>query len=264
MLRRTFERIIDATFSLFPQRYLAYLESRLALSQGKGWGAGTIAEEISACSSLLAEKPRLLIDIGGNRGSYTKEFLSRFPGSEVHIFEPSSNNVKLLQDAFRSVVGVEVVEAALSDDFGSLPLYSDVPGSGLASLTRRRLSHFGIEMNETEEVAVMRFDHYWRGVSSPSTVIDCVKIDVEGHEMSVLKGFGDVLGLVKLVQFEFGGCNIDTRTYFQDFWYFFADRGFSLYRISPCGPVLMPNYKEIDEFFSATNFIALNNRCLQR
>lgn len=260
MLRRSFDKVIDLVLSLLPQRYLAYLEARLALRQGKGWGAGTIYEEISACCALLPGKPCLLVDIGGNRGAYAKEFLNRFPGSEVHIFEPSPYNIKILRNAFHSVAGVMVVEAALSDNSGSLPLYSDVPGSGLASLTSRRLTHFGIEMNEVDEVNVIRFDQYWKDAHSSSSVIDYVKIDVEGHEMSVLKGFGDLLEDVKLIQFEFGGCNIDTRTFFQDFWYFFAGKNFSLYRISPRGPVLVPDYREMDEFFSATNFIALNNR----
>ena len=51
-------------------------------------------------------------------------------------------------------------------------------------------------------------------------MIDFFKIDVEGHEMDVLKGIGDKISNIKLIQFEFGGCNIDTRCFFQDFWYF--------------------------------------------
>ena len=104
-------------------------------------------------------------------------------------------------------------------------LYYDYSGSGLASLTKRRLDHFGIEMSNKEEVSIIRFDHYW---SKNDLIIDYVKIDVEGHELDVLKGFGKIINKVKLIQFEFGGCNIDTRTYFQDFWYFFSERKFKL------------------------------------
>ncbi|WP_445778772.1 hypothetical protein [Shewanella sp.] len=44
-----------------------------------------------------------------------------------------------------------------------------------------------------------------------------IKIDIEGHELSVLKVFGAAIEATKVIQFEFGDCNIDTRTYFQDF-----------------------------------------------
>ena len=87
-----------------------------------------------------------------------------------------------------------------------------------------------------------------------------MKIDVEGHELDVLKGFGDLIVKTKLVQFEFGGTNIDTRTFFQDFWYFFTKKNFRIYRISPKGKILINKYDEKHEYFLTTNYIAVNNR----
>ena len=259
VFRRIFS-VVSAVLAPLPQRVLSMLERSSAHGQGKGWGAETVAQEVSACCSLLAEQPRLLVDIGGNRGAYAEEFLKRFPGASVHIFEPSSYNVNILKSLFSSVSGVNVVGAALSDNSGKLILYADRPGSGLGSLSRRRLEHFGIEMNEEEEVPVLRFDEYWRQFSSAFPVIDYVKIDVEGHELSVLDGFGDFLEQVKLIQFEFGACNIDTRTFFQDFWYFFSGKDFALYRITPRGAVYIPTYRDMDELFVTTNYIAINKK----
>jgi hypothetical protein len=68
-------------------------------------------------------------------------------------------------------------------------------------------------------------------VYAANPIIDYVKIDVEGWELSVLQGFGDLVYNMRVIQFEFGGSNIDTRTFFQDFWYFFKDHNFSIYRI---------------------------------
>jgi FkbM family methyltransferase len=55
------------------------------------------------------------------------------------------------------------------------------------------------------------------------TTIDMLKIDVEGHDLAVLCGASKTLerGIIKLAQFEFGGCNLDTRTNLQDFYYIF-------------------------------------------
>jgi len=87
-----------------------------------------------------------------------------------------------------------------------------------------------------------------------------VKLDIEGHELTALEGFGDALTATKALQFEFGGCNIDTRTYFRDFWYFFKERNFDIYRITPLGAEKMTRYKQNDEYFLTTNFIAANKR----
>ncbi len=75
--------------------------------------------------------------------------------------------------------------------------------------------------------------------------------------MAALQGFGGALSVVRAVQFEFGGANIDTRTYFRDFWYLFTEAGFDLFRITPFGPQRLGRYRERDEFFSTTNYVAV-------
>jgi hypothetical protein len=81
-------------------------------------------------------------------------------------------------------------------------------------------------------------------------------MDVEGHELSVLKGGLANLEKIKVIQFEFGGCNIDTRTFFQDFWYTLTPLGFSIFRISPSGRIKIERYSEEEEYFKTSNFIA--------
>ena len=112
-------------------------------------------------------------------------------------------------------------------------------------------------MNSEEIIELQRFDNYWEDKYS---ILDYVKIDVEGHELDVLEGFGNLIQRVRLIQFEFGGCNIDTRTFFQDFWYYFTEKEFLIFRITPRGPLLIKNYSEKDEIFLTTNYIALNTK----
>jgi hypothetical protein len=61
------------------------------------------------------------------------------------------------------------------------------------------------------------------------------------------------------ILFEFGGCNIDSRSYFQDFYYFLRNFGFTqLFRLAPSGYLVpIPKYREIDEQFRTTNFVAI-------
>lgn len=236
------------------------LETFSALHQGKGWGGSTIQEEVDSCLKLLEEEPKFILDIGANVGLYTQELLKKLPNSTYFLFEPSEHNIQILSDKFYSYDNVFCSQYALSDETTTKTLYSDKPGSGLASLTKRRLDHFNIDMDHVQTVDTVRFDDFLKFDDIPEIpdTIDYVKMDVEGHELGVLNGFGDTIQKVRLVQFEFGGCNIDTKTYFQDFWYFFKEKDFSIYIITPYGPQKISKYEESLEFFKTTNYIAVN------
>ena len=240
---------------------LGFVEKAAAFLCGKGYGTATVAREVRLALRMLGEKPRLAIDIGGNVGEYSAELRRRNPLVEIHIFEPSQTNVQKLQRRFEGDPRTVVVASALADRSGSATLFSDVAGSGMASLTQRRLDHFDITFETTETIQTMRFDDYWTQHLNRRTP-DLVKIDIEGHEMDALHGMGQAIEAVRVIQFEFGGCNIDTRTFFQDFWHFFSDRHFALYRIAPFGAQSIDRYRESDEYFSTTNYLAVNRRTI--
>ena len=52
------------------------------------------------------------------------------------------------------------------------------------------------------------------------SVVDFMKIDVEGHELFVLRGLGELLSQrrVRAFTFEFGAANVNSRTFFREFW----------------------------------------------
>jgi FkbM family methyltransferase len=236
-----------------------FVERAAAYVQGKGYGTASIKPENALVQKLLGRKAQLAIDIGGNVGDYAAELRRRYPAVEIHIFEPSSTNIEKLHRRFLGDKGTTVVALAVSDTTGAGSLFSDKPGSGLASLTKRRLDHRNIRFVTQEPVNTIRFEEYWRNALD-GRICDIVKLDIEGNELGALKGFGDALDAVRVLQWEFGGCNIDTRTYFQDFWYFFKDNQFDLWRITPFGAESVREYRETDEYFSTTNYIAVNRR----
>jgi hypothetical protein len=97
--------------------------------------------------------------------------------------------------------------------------------------------------------------------------VDLLKIDVEGHELEVLNGAAQALrgNRIRLVQFEFGGCNLDTRTTLQDFFYFFGALDFMIGLIQPAGRVQwLPRYDEFYEQYRTTNFLATSRSNLRR
>lgn len=234
------------------------IEKRAARAQGKGYGTATIARENALVLRLLGRTPQLAVDIGGNVGDYTAELRRRHPQVEIHVFEPSSTNIARLRERFAADERVTLVPCAVSDEARQAMLFADESGSGMGSLAQRDLSHRGLRFEAQESVSVIRFEDYWqqRLAGCP---LDIVKIDIEGLELAALRGFGAALDATSVLQFEFGGCNIDTRSYFRDFWTLFQRRGFTLYRITPFGLDRIARYRESDEFFSTTNYVARND-----
>ncbi len=230
---------------------------------GIGSGAAVSSSGEAAVFDVLRRtcpSPYCVFDVGANQGQFLGLTLGQ-PGSSawtVHCFEPAAGTFELLARAWGADVRVQLNRCAIGREPGSARLFFDRVGSGLSSLTRRRLDHFGISFDQSEEVAVTTVDRYCaeRGIDR----INLLKIDVEGHELDVLSGANGLLEKrgIDVVMFEFGGCNIDTRTFFQDFWYLFSAAGMSLFRITPSG-YLWPvrAYDEMHEQFRTMNYIAV-------
>lgn len=240
-----------------PKEFLWGIGRRMERSgqriQGKGYN-GPMSWEVG-----LAVHGRILalaIDIGGNVGNYSAELRSRNPDLELHIFEPSSVNCKKLIERFAGNKNITIVPFAIAPERAEKNLYADEAGSGMGSLTKRNLDHFNIKFDNVEVIRTMPFLEYWQNTLNKRK-IDLVKMDVEGHEMDVLRSFGEALDHVDAIQFEFGGACIDTRVYFQDMWYFLHERGFIIYRMSPLGLYPIKQYEEGCEYFSTTNYMAV-------
>jgi FkbM family methyltransferase len=170
------------------------------------------------------------------------------------MFEPAASNVALLRARHPAEIAIPM---GLSDRATSATLYTNADGSGLASLHQRRLDHYDISHEAGELVSTTTLDDY---CSENSLAVDVLKLDIEGHELAALKGALRTLPEIRAVQFEFGGCNIDSRCFFQDFWYLFTAAGFELYRITPFGPRKLDRYRETDEQFTIANYVAVNQR----
>lgn len=235
------------------------IETQLKHLDGRGSGGGSVKLEVRLALEILGRlgiSSPVVFDVGANVGSYSEEFLRKKPSSRIFAFEPSSKARNELEGKFLGILNVTVIPNALGSRVENLLLWSDKPGSGSASLTRRRLEHFGIDFNYSEEVSVITLDSW---IESNQVFPDLIKLDVEGHELDVLLNGLKAIDTARVIQFEFGGCNIDTRTYFQDFWYFFKDHNFQIFRITERGAKLLTNYSEEYEYFRTTNFIAVRD-----
>lgn len=227
--------------------------------------------EMRAASNFLGSPPRCIVDVGANVGDYTQAWLNESRALrtealiECHLFEPSRANINYLKTRFSGQSAVHLYPMALSDVSAELPLYANVPGSALGSLSPRNLGFLSIDMSLREDVRVERLDELVASGSvaiSAHAEIDVLKIDVEGHELSVLRGLGGLISRVKIIQFEFSTASLDTHSTFLDFWNFFEANGFTLFRITPRGSVRISRYVDTLENYRICNLLAIAGRIL--
>jgi FkbM family methyltransferase len=244
------------------QKYIArrIRKSQILAGIGYGGNVGNSGEK-SILKSLKALKQDsyCLFDVGANKGDFTKIILDFFKNNdiEVHSFEPSKAAFELLSNNIKSDK-VILNNEGLGKKAGVFPFYTNAPDSGTASLTKRNLDFLGEDFDYSEDVSINTLDDYC--LANNIKDIDLLKIDVEGHELGVLEGSKEMLKrkMIKMVSFEFGGCNIDTRIFLRDFYYLFEEFGFLLYRITPSGYFFsLDRYSEKLELFRTTNFLAI-------
>lgn len=136
------------------------------------------------------------IDVGANVGTYTL-FLSETPEVQVYAFEPHPETCRQLR---RNVdhnerTNVIIEELGLSDHAGAVS-FSDEPGSPV----NRIVEGAGDEAGEkTCSIRIIRGDEYFSEQVAAQLV---VKIDVEGHELAVLRGLEGVLGRCGIIFLE--------------------------------------------------------------
>lgn len=227
---------------------------------GIGSGAGTDSGEM-VLGDLVDNRDgdAVIFDVGAHKGELTDIILSKVSRSSTfYLFEPQSALFDSLSEKYAGWDDIYVTNAAISDEVSERRLHYDSEGSSLASLTNRDLSHFDIDFDKSDIVRTTTIDRFCR--ENDIEHIDLLKLDIEGHELEALHGTEEMLksGSIRFISFEFGGANIDTQTYFRDFYRFFDECGYRLYRILPGGYLYdIGSYDEAAyEKFRTANYVA--------
>lgn len=146
--------------------------------------------EIGAIVNVL-KKNEVVIDVGANKGSYLWSMSRAVPDGRVVAFEPQPYLADYLKQVC-SVVGlsnVTIEPAGVSNENGVLSLA--IPGEGKSSPG----ASFEQKIKDREycrivDVPVYSLDNYF---ANEKNRIGAIKIDVEGHELSVLQGAKEVI-----------------------------------------------------------------------
>lgn len=227
----------------------------LAARYFEGLGSGSSIHrsgELSVIKRIARSgAPQTYLDVGANVGDYTAEILAAAPRARVHAFDASPFAAKQLTERFAGAPGVAVNAIGLSDRVETRTLLSRSAGNGEASF----YEHLGETIEHTSTVECTTLDAYCAQQSI--TAVGLLKVDVEGHELAVLRGATGLLRAkaIHAVQFD-GGAAFNSRVFFRDYWTLFTEHGYKVFRVLPFGLVRIPTYRERDECCLPTIYLA--------
>lgn len=122
----------------------------------------------------------IALDVGANRGIYTRIMLAR--NRHVVSIEPNPDCVHVLERVFKN--HVRVIAGAASNTNGEATLRVPAGGDGLGTIESQNLVKGTFK---TVNVKTFRIDDL--GLAN----VTFMKVDVEGHEISVLEGAMELL-----------------------------------------------------------------------
>jgi len=165
----------------------------MLISQGKG--VQYDRETFKIMNKVLAQNSNC-VDVGSYRGEILREMVKIVPNGQIFAFEPVPENYHYIVKKFKNVT---LFNVALSDKRGT-STFCHVPGRPAKSgLKRLEYPDSNEKINEIV-VDVETLDN----LIPKSIPVDFIKVDVEGAELSVLRGGLELLKKYKpVVVFEY-------------------------------------------------------------
>ncbi len=134
--------------------------------------------------------PRIVMDIGANRGQTSKRLARAAPGAEVHCFEPTPASREVLQHKLSVFPNVRVHPLAFGREDGTAKFYLRAHHES-NSFLQLKTGAKDAPPEESIDVEVRSLDSF--AASSGWSDVHVLKINAEGFDLEILKGGGQML-----------------------------------------------------------------------
>lgn len=212
--------------------------------------------EMNVLNALKEQHLQCFFDVGANTGEWSKLVSGLFPSSRIHAFEVVPSTYEQLKEATRDNPNIVVNNFGLSDEAAAITLNIGEHSSAATAFKLEGMTYH--DNYYTHEVVgnVKTGADYVR--EQDIERIDFLKVDVEGMDLRVIKGFGENIKLARIIQFEYGIFNISSHDLLWDFFKHLTAHDFIIGKV-------YPRYVEFfDYFFSRENFYGGNYIAIQK
>lgn len=223
---------------------------------------GELLVQRQALERTAATNP-VFFDVGANVGEWTVSLLRAFreskaPRITIHAFEPCAGTRQTLSEAMRRNDPdgvVTIVPLAMSNASGLRSFYVIGAGAGRNSL-------YPNEGKTVEQVEATTLDEY--AARANVERIAFVKVDTEGHDMSVIEGARGLLTnrRIGVLQFEYNHMWVSARHYLKDVFDFAGALGYAVGKITPLGVERYSKWHQELETFREANYILATEESL--
>jgi FkbM family methyltransferase len=142
--------------------------------------------------------PKHIIDVGANRGLWTRAAVKFFPDAEYILVEPQDRLKTYIQDLLDNGTKIQWINAGASDKPGTLPFtVSHRDDSSTFDMSEEQARAAGLQRTL---IPVRTLNEIWASVGGPAP--EMVKIDAEGFDLKVLAGASDLLGKTEIFLME--------------------------------------------------------------
>lgn len=224
-----------------------------ALQSKRGGGYAATWQEVEGALNFIRRPFPTIFDIGANVGNWTTSFVEALPDAQkVVMFEPQPSCWNSLERICNDKISLE--KKAASDTSGTLTFWAN-PNSEVSSLHEKAGAAPNSRKIQIEAITIDEFI-----AAGQLDIVDYMKIDVEGHELAVIKGSRRSIeqGIVRAFSFEFGQADVASRTFFSDFWEVLTNLNLRIYRIGHDGfAIHIPQYSyDLESFGGVANYVA--------
>lgn len=234
------------TLEVAGECFLHYYNNRFYDLQSNG------EARVLRCLSLPPNA--VVLDVGAHTGNYTTHIRTENPNAVVHAFEINPRNADVFAARFKEEAGVYLHRVGLSDKPGFVVMRDFSSDGQITSMYG--LSHAAESAGETFRAKVETGSEVLR--TSRICEVYFLKIDTEGHDLNVLRGFLADLeaGRVHVIQFEYNETSIAARVYLKDFFDLLEPLGFELGKVF-ARTVEFQRYSTTQEDHRASNWVAV-------
>lgn len=154
-------------------------------------------------------KVKTVIECGSHWGEDTLEMAKHFPNAMIYTFECNPKTLDIVRDNTKDNPRIVLTPKALSDKSGPITFYpinkektvtTHPDGNQGASSIFKASGLYPVEQYAQDETTVeaIRLDDFLNHVDS----VDFMWLDAQGAELSILKGLGERIKDVKVIQTE--------------------------------------------------------------